>query len=44
MFYNCSKLQNVILPNKLDIIENYVFYNCTSLLTINIPKTLTKIE
>lgn len=40
-FQECSRLQKVILPNKLD--DNHVFKNCSSLKTVILPNTAIRI-
>ena len=40
-FQECSRLQKVILPNKLD--DNHVFKNCGSLKTVILPNTAIRV-
>lgn len=42
-FYNCSKLENVNIPETLKIIGDYAFFRCLNLETINFPNALKKI-
>lgn len=37
MFYECTSLQEVILPKSLSTINKYAFKRCTSLNEIKIP-------
>lgn len=39
-FENCSKLENIVLPDCIEIIRNSAFYNCKSLKKINIPNNI----
>lgn len=43
-FSRCSKLQNVIIPENLVIINQFSFHYCTSLNNIIIPKTVVHIR
>ena len=43
-FYNCTKLEKVIIPNSITEIGNHSFSNCTSLKNITIPNSVTTIE
>ena len=38
VFQNCSKLEEVDLPEMSGQFSTYVFYNCTSLARVNVPK------
>ncbi len=40
-FYNCTQLEEVILPDGLRVIENSAFYNCYGLGSIIIPESVT---
>lgn len=42
-FYNCSQLNNVVLPSSLNTIGEYAFANCTSLTKIYIPSSVSVI-
>lgn len=44
MFYNCSSLASVTLPNGLTTIGTYAFRNCYSLSSVNIPESVTTVE
>ena len=44
IFYDCSGLETVVLPDSITRIGLSAFYNCTSLTSINIPDDLTVIE
>ena len=44
IFYGCTSLKSIELPDTIEIIKNSVFTNCTSLLTANIPSGLTITE
>jgi len=41
---NCSALTSIILPNKLEVIENLAFENCTSLERVVFNKNLETID
>ena len=43
MFYNCSGLTSVILPEGLKLISASAFYGCSSLNSVVIPDTVTDI-
>ena len=43
MFYNCSSLKQIVLPNHITSIEELAFSGCTSLETITLPASLRKI-
>lgn len=42
-FYNCKKLDTIVLPEGLQVIEEYAFDSCGSLQEINIPASVTTI-
>lgn len=42
-FYNCKRLQNVILPSSLIVIEEKAFERCKSLTNIFIPEYVSRI-
>ncbi len=42
-FRNCTALESVVLPERLEIITDSAFENCTSLIEVNIPNGITKI-
>lgn len=44
LFYDCDKLEKVIIPNGVEIIPGNTFENCTNLTTVTIPNTVKKIE
>ncbi|MBO5796998.1 MAG: leucine-rich repeat protein, partial [Clostridia bacterium] len=44
LFYGCTSLQSVELPDSLQSIGSYAFYNCTKLSDIELPNTLRFIE
>lgn len=44
IFYGCTSLETVHLPNIRQNIMQYMFYNCVSLKNINLPDTLTCIQ
>lgn len=41
IFYDCSSLTSVILPEGLTSLPNYMFQKCTSLTYVYLPSTLT---
>ncbi|MFA6860727.1 MAG: leucine-rich repeat domain-containing protein, partial [Clostridia bacterium] len=41
LFYGCSSLNNIILPNTLIEILDACFFSCSSLISITIPTTVT---
>ena len=43
VFYHCSELKKVLLPNNMEIIGKYAFAECESLETINIPSQVETI-
>ncbi|MGN1040038.1 MAG: leucine-rich repeat protein [Candidatus Fimimonas sp.] len=40
-FSNCSNLQTVVLPNSVDLMQQYAFYNCASLEKIDLSEVRT---
>ena len=42
-FYNCSKVESIIIPDNVTSIGNYVFYNCSKVESIIIPDNVTSI-
>ena len=44
MFYNCSSLASVTLPDGLTTIGTNAFRNCYSLSSVNIPESVTTVE
>lgn len=43
-FYDCEKLENIVLPKELVVIPAYCFYNCKNLKEVRIGNSVTKIE
>jgi len=43
-FYNCTMLEEIVLPGSLTSIAAYAFYNCSKLAGIIIPNSVTSIE
>lgn len=43
-FYNCVKLENIILPEDLKEISERVFFECNNLSQILIPESVTQID
>lgn len=39
-----KRLQEIVLPDSMEVIDRYAFYNCKELITIHIPGGLIKIE
>lgn len=44
VFYGCSSLEKITLPNQLRSINSRLFYGCTNLTSIVIPSTLERIS
>ena len=42
-FYNCDKLENIVLPNTVSSIGRYAFYNCAMMNRIDISATMNYI-
>jgi hypothetical protein len=43
VFYNCTALTAVTIPNSVTNISNYAFCNCTALTTVTIPNNVSSI-
>jgi hypothetical protein len=43
MFYNCTTLTGITLPDNLTVVSDFAFQNCTSLQSVTIPQNVTKI-
>lgn len=43
VFYNCSGLANIIIPNGVTTIGNYAFYGCSGLTSVFIPNGVSSI-
>jgi hypothetical protein len=43
VFYGCESLNNIVLPESLTSIGDYVFEDCSSLSSIKLPESLTSI-
>ena len=44
MFYVCSLINNIVIPNNITVIGSYAFYYCTGLTNITLPNALTLIN
>ncbi len=44
LFWKCTNLKTVVLPNDIEAIPPSCFYGCTSLININIPDNVTTIN
>jgi len=44
VFFGCTSLKSIVLPDTIEVIKGAIFSNCTSLLTANIPLSLTITE
>jgi len=44
VFYGCTSLTSVNIPNSVTSIGNNAFWNCTSLTSVTIPDSVTRIE
>ena len=42
-FYNCTSLDNLVLPTKLESIGTFTFNRCTSLTSITLPASVTSL-
>lgn len=43
IFYNCSGISELDLPNSIVSIGNYAFYNCQGIIELHLPSSLTHI-
>ncbi|MBP3402184.1 MAG: leucine-rich repeat domain-containing protein [Clostridia bacterium] len=43
-FEGCSKMENIVLPESIQLIEEYAFYRCNKLLDVRIPSGVKVIE
>ena len=43
MFYRCTNLQSIVLPNTITSIRDYAFSGCDALVSINIPERVKSI-
>ena len=43
VFYNCTALKSVTIPNSVTAIGDYAFYGCSGLTSITIPNSVTTI-
>ena len=43
-FYQCDKLNNIILPKNIKTIKSYAFFHCDSLVNIYIPDSIVEIS
>ena len=43
LFFLCSRLTDVTIPNSVTEIGNYAFFGCYSLTNVTIPNSVTKI-
>ena len=43
VFYGCSSLTSITIPNSVTTIGNYAFFDCSSLTSITIPNSVTTI-
>ena len=41
MFYYCSSLESIVIPESVTSIDSYAFYGCSSLMSITIPESVT---
>ena len=43
-FYNCFKLESIMLPDSLKSIDAFAFESCTKLTNVSIPKNVSKVS
>ena len=43
-FNNCSGLENITIPNSVEVINSYTFYNCNNITRVTIPTGVTTID
>jgi len=43
VFFSCSLLKSIYIPDNIKSLGNQLFYNCISLTSVNIPNTVTSI-
>jgi hypothetical protein len=43
LFAGCDKLEEIVLPNSIEAIGDYVFWNCLNLKALEIPKNVSSI-
>lgn len=44
MFYKCSSIESIVIPDTVNKIGNYAFSECSSLKSVYIPSSVTEIS
>ena len=41
-FYGCKKLANMVIPDSVDTVQDYLFYNCSGLKSVTLSANMTE--